>query len=131
MSDNDVQGYVIRLMDICQASPWIELWREFECILVRFEDFQLAADATDAEIWQVCQDNQVLLLTGNRNAAGPESLETTIRQRNSPDCLPVLTLADPPRIARDAEYAHAVVERLFEVLIDVDRLRGSGRLYLA
>jgi hypothetical protein len=37
----------------------------------------------------------------------------TLRQRNTPDCLPVLTLADPDRIQRDRQYAEAVVERLF------------------
>jgi hypothetical protein len=53
------------------------------------------------------------MITGNRNAAGPESLEMTIRQRHTPNCLPVLTLADPDRIQRDRLYAEAVVERLF------------------
>jgi hypothetical protein len=47
-----------------------------------------------------------------------------------PDSLPVLTLADPDRIHREREYAELVVERLFEVLIDVNALRGTGRLYL-
>jgi hypothetical protein len=70
------------------------------------------------------------MITGNRNAAGPASLETTIRQRNAPNCLPVLTLADPDRIQRDRQYAEAVVERLFDILIDPGALRGTGRLYL-
>jgi hypothetical protein len=70
------------------------------------------------------------MITGNRNAEGPESLEMTIRQRNTPDCLPVLTLADPDRIQRDRQYAEAVVERLFDILIDSGVLRGTGRLYL-
>jgi hypothetical protein len=42
----------------------------------------------------------------------------------------VLTLADPDRVGRDARYAEGVVERLFDILIDVDTLRGTGRLYL-
>jgi len=130
ISDNDVQGHVSRLMDICQASPWAELWRDLECVLCTFEDLDLAQDATDAVVWQACQDGGVLLITGNRNAEGPESLEITIRQRNRPDCLPVLTLADPDRIARDRGYAESVVERLFDILIDVEVLRGAGRLFL-
>lgn len=130
MSDNDVRGYVSRLMDICQAAPWAELWRDLECLLCAFEDFDLPDDATDAAIWQACQDNEILLITGNRNAESAESLEVTIRQRNTSNCLPVLTLADPDRIGRDRPYAEAVVERLFDILIDVDSVRGAGRLYL-
>ena len=130
LSDHDVQGHVSRLMDICQAPPWVDLWHELECMLCTFADFDLTEAATDAEIWQVCQDNDILMITGNRNAEGPESLEMTIRQRNAPNCLPVLTLADPNRIQRERRYAESIVERLFDVLIDPDALRGTSRLYL-
>jgi hypothetical protein len=104
--------------------------RDLACVLCTFEDLGLPEDASDAAAWQACQHAGVLLITGNRNAQGPESLEITIQQRNRPDCLPVLTLADPDRIARDRGYAESVVERLFEVLIDVEALRGAGRLFL-
>jgi len=130
MSDNDVQGHVSRLMDICQAAPWADLWNDLGCVLLTFADLGLPDDATDAAVWQACQENEVLLITGNRNAEGPESLETTIRQRNRSDCLPVLTLANPDRIARDRAYAESVVERLFDVLVDVEAFRGTGRLFL-
>ena len=130
MSDNDVQGHVSHLMEICQSMPWVGLWRELECVLCTFEEYGLADDATDASIWQACQDNEILLITGNRNALGPQSLEVTIQQRTTPNALPVLTLADPDRIRRDRSYAESVVERLFDVLIDINALRGTGRLYL-
>ena len=130
LSDHDVQGQVSRLIDICQLPPWVGLWHELECVLCTFEDFDLSEDATDATIWQTCQDHDILMITGNRNAEGPASLGMTIRQRNTLHCLPVLTLADPDRIQRDRQYAEAVVERLFDILIDPDALRGTGRLYL-
>jgi len=130
LADHDVQGHVSRLMDICQQPPWLDLWRELECMLCTFEEFDLAVNATDLVIWQTCQDHDILLLTGNRNAEGPESLEMTIRQRNTSECLPVLTLADPDRIQRDRQYAESIVERLFDILINPDALRGTGRLYL-
>lgn len=130
LSDHDIQGQVSRLMDICQMPPWLDLWRELECVLCTFEEFDLSMDATDATIWQVCQDHNILLLTGNRNAEGSASLEMTIRQRNTATCLPVLTLADPDRIQRDRQYAESIVERLFDILIDPNVLRGTGRLYL-
>jgi hypothetical protein len=130
MSDNDVRGHVGRLMDLCQTPPWASLWCELECAVCTFDDLGLPEDATDARVWQACQDGDVLLITGNRSAEGPESLEMTIRQRNTPDCLPVLTLADRDRTLRDRAYAEAVLERLFEVLFDVENMRGAGRLFL-
>ena len=111
-------------------APWVDLWRELDCTICTFEEFDLPGDATDAAIWQVCQDHNILLITGNRNAESPASLEMTIRQRNASNCLPVLTLADPDRMQRDRHYAESIVERLFDILIDPDALRGTGRLYL-
>ena len=130
LSDHDVQGHVSRLMDICQLPPWVDLWREMDCIICTFEDFDLPVDATDAAIWQVCQEHDILLITGNRNAESPESLEIALREKNTSTCLPVLTLADPDRIQRDRRYAESIVERLFDILIDLNALRGRGRLYL-
>ncbi|MCL4205869.1 MAG: hypothetical protein KJ000_25580 [Pirellulaceae bacterium] len=130
MSDNDVQGHVRRVIDICQSAVWEELWRDLQCKLCTFEDLGLSGDSTDATVWHTCQSNQVILITGNRNSEGSSSLEATIRRHNTVDALPVLTLADPDRIGRDAQYAALVVARLFDVLIDVDVLRGTGRLYL-
>jgi len=42
----------------------------------------------------------------------------------------VLTLANPGRIGRQRRYAELVAARLFDVLIDIDVLRGTGRLFL-
>jgi len=42
----------------------------------------------------------------------------------------VLTLSEPQRVLSSRTYANRVVERLVEYLIDVENLRGTGRLYL-
>lgn len=130
MSDNDVLGQVGRLMDICQAPPWAELWHDLECTFCTFDDFALPNDAADAVIWRTWQDNEIILITGNRNADDPESLETTIGHQNTANSLPVLTLADPERVLRDRPDAEMAVERLFDIFIDVDSWRGTGRLFL-
>lgn len=130
MADNDVVGHVRNLVQICQSPPWDEFWRETECELLTFADLGLTEDAVDSQIWRACQEDEVVLITGNRNAEGPESLEVTIRQHNDERCLPVLTLADPDRIIRDRPYTEMVVERLLGILFDLKNLRGTGRLYL-
>lgn len=130
MADNDVVGHVRSLVQICESPPWDEFWREAECELLTFADLGLAEDAIDSEVWRACQEHDTVLITGNRNAEGPESLEVTIRQYNDEQCLPVLTLADQDRIVRDRPYAEAVVEHLLGILYDLSNLRGTGRLYL-
>ena len=130
MSDNDVLGLVERLIDICQTPAWIEFWLNLDCTLCTFADFQLPANASDATVWQTCQDNELILITANRNKEDSDSLETAIGQSNQPNCLPVLTLADPKRVGRDRTYAEAVVERLLDILDAIDSYRGTGRLYL-
>ena len=130
MADNDVLGHVRTLVQVCESPPWSDFWQETQCEFISFGELGLAEDATDAQVWQACQDNDVVLITGNRNAESPESLEVTIRELNNDRCLPVLTLADQDRVLRDRSYAGAVAERLLEILFDLDNLRGSGRLYL-
>jgi hypothetical protein len=130
MSDNDVLGQVRRIADICESPPWLEFWHDLGCDRCTFQELGLAIDATDAAIWHACQDADVLLITANRNADGIDSLGVTIREHNRPDFLPVLTLADPDRVLHDHEYAESVVERLFEILMDIELLRGTARLFL-
>lgn len=71
-----------------------------------------------------------MLLTSNRNQTGPDSLEETLRQRTTPESLPVLTISDPERFRRDRTYIERVIESLLDILLDIDAYRSTGRLYL-
>jgi hypothetical protein len=66
----------------------------------------------------------------DRNEDGPESLEAVLQASHTPASLPVLTISEPQRLLSSRVYTHRVVERLVEYLIDVENLRGTGRLYL-
>jgi hypothetical protein len=90
----------------------------------------LQPDASDRELWEVCQREHVVLLTANRNDEGPDSLAATIQQYNTPHSLPVFTFANDQRVLRDRPYAEVVADRLLEFLFDIDSYRGTGRLYL-
>jgi hypothetical protein len=74
-------------------------------------DLGLQPDASDRDVWEACQREQVILLTANRNDNGPDSLEATIQQHNTPASLPVFTLANDQRVLRDRLYAAAVWQR--------------------
>jgi len=98
--------------------------------LNNFKEVGLAKGTQDDQVWELCQRDQVYLLTDNRNEDTANSLETIIRTRNSPTCLPVFTISDLNRFRSDREYAEAVIAKLLEYLIDPENLRGTGRLYL-
>jgi hypothetical protein len=72
----------------------------------------------------------MILITGNRNAEGPDSLEVTLRMCNTAESLPVFTIADVDRVLNSKDYAERVVARLIDYLLEIDRYRGTGRLYL-
>jgi len=70
------------------------------------------------------------LLTNNRNEDGPDSLGATIRTENTASSLPVFTFSDADRLFQSRDYADQVTESLFDKLLRIDSLRGTGRLYL-
>ncbi len=130
LGDVNIQGHVQILATVLESATWRELWHSLNLPLLTIRDLALPLDVTDAVLWERCQQEQVVLLTANRNKDGPDSLEATLRARNTPQSLPVFTLADADRVRRSGEYAERVVERLLEYLLNIDEVRGTGRLYL-
>jgi hypothetical protein len=98
--------------------------------VLSFPAVGLAYDSPDTVIWRTCQREQHVLITGNRNDDGPDSLEAVIRDESQPDSLPVITLANPNRVLQDRLYAEKVAARLLEYLMRIDEVRGAGRLYV-
>ncbi len=94
VADANIQGQVEYLVQRMQAETWAEFWQALGLELRRFEDVGLSASSTDLEVWSVCQSEQLILITDNRNLASEDSLEATIRRNNTPESLPVFTIAD-------------------------------------
>jgi predicted nuclease of predicted toxin-antitoxin system len=130
LADVNIEGHVDYLIDLATSDEWIEFWQFLGLTYARFADLGLREEASDVEIWRVCQEKGYVLITGNRNDDDADSLESTIRTSGTPASLPVLTLADPERVRRDRQYAGGVVLSLIETLMDIDATRGAGRLYL-
>src|SRR5208282_3761483 len=80
VADINVQGQVAYLAQRMQADAWADFWQELELVLYSFEDLGLAASSTDAEIWNVCQREELILITDNRNLDSDDSMEATIRR---------------------------------------------------
>jgi len=130
LSDINAVGDVKRLVRLLKNGRWSEMWAELEIDLLEFADMGLPENASDAAIWDACQDNGAVLITRNRNADGPDSLEMTLRDRNALDSMPIFTLADPDRLQLDRNYALRVADSLIEYLFDLETYRGAGRIYL-
>ena len=49
---------------------------------------------------------------------------------NQPSSLPVLTITDPGLVLTDRDYAERVATQVLEYLLDLDNVRGTGRLFV-
>jgi len=130
LADHDVEGHLRILIRIWSSPDWSELWAQTNCAFESFERLGLEPDTPDSDVWRLCQQRQIILITGNRNAEGEDSLEATIRREATADSLPVFTIGDPGRLVRDRRYAERVAARMYGYLQMIDHLRGAGRLYL-
>ena len=130
MADHDIEGQMQLVLRLLTSTEWHTLWTELAVRIESFASLGLPANTSDAALWQLCQMQQIILITGNRNEDGPESLEAVLQASNTPASLPVFTISEPQRLLSSRAYTHRVVERLMEYLVDVENLRGTGRLYL-
>ena len=130
MADHDIEGQVRALLRLLTSAAWYEVWHGLAMHVESFASLGLPENTSDATLWQFCQTQQIILITGNRNKAGIDALEAVIERHNTPTSLPVLTIGAPPRVLSSRAYAERVATRLLEVLLDVEQYRGTGRLSL-
>jgi hypothetical protein len=130
LADINIQGHLDLLVVLMKAEPWKLFWDHLQLEYFHFSDVDLAPDAKDSLIWETCQSKELVLITENRNSNDPDSLEATIKARNSPTRLPVLTIANVPHLRASQEYANRIIDTLIGFLLRIDALRGTGRLYL-
>jgi hypothetical protein len=130
LADINIQGHVLILLQVWQSAAWREVWDSLALDVYVFNRLGLPRDTSDARVWQECQARQLVLITANRNAEGPDSLESTLRTQNTPASLPVMTVANARRVQLEAAYASRVAVKLLEHFLDIDRFRGTGRLFV-
>ncbi len=130
LANINIQSYVDLLVARMRSEPWKIFWDYLDLQYFHFSEIGLPQEALDSFVWETCQKNQLILLTDNRNQADPDSLEATIRSRNTPDSLPVFTIANVPHLRKSRDYGEKIIEKLFVSLLDIENLRGTGRLFL-
>jgi len=112
LADHNLEGQALLLWGHLAAEGWLDL---LPLRLVTFANVSLLASSNDRVVWQFAQDHQMLLLTGNRNRKGADSLEQTIREENAPTSLPVITIARVD-LLDSSDYRQRCITRLIEIL---------------
>lgn len=119
--DYNLRGQAILLWGTIAAEGWLEL---MPIRFVGFEEIGLLENSSDRLVWQVAQANQMIVLTANRNMKGDDSLEQVIREENTLQSFPIVT------IGNEQIYRERCANRLVEILFDIDNYMGVGRVYI-
>jgi hypothetical protein len=128
--DVNLDGHAELLARRLGTDAWREVRDYLELQFLHFEEVGLDRTTRDDAVWRLCQERSYYLLTANRKAESPHSLEATLRREGTRESLPVLTLADAERIYHSSAYLDRVVERLLDYLLNREHYRGAARLFL-
>jgi len=109
-----------------RETGWDELLT-LDCMCLR--DFGLPDDYSDRDIWRFAQQHRLWLITSNRNRKDETSLQATIDRENTPDSLPIITIAQAKRL-EISDYRQQTIERLTEIILYPEKHLGTGRLYI-
>ena len=128
LADINIAGQTRALVEnFFGSEEWSEFWNALNVPFLVFANVGLAPNTSDDVVWQSCQENELVLITGNRNKDGPTSMEATIRTRLRPDSLPVITVSKPTTLGLNSAYTSQVGIKLLELLYDIEHYRGTGR----
>jgi hypothetical protein len=125
--DRNLGGHAEILLGNIASQGWLNL---LPIRFVTFKQMNLSIDSNDRVVWRLAQANQMILLTANRSMKGEDSLEQVIREENTVDSLPVITIGDADRFLVDRVYRNRCVDRILEILLDIETWMGVGRLFV-
>lgn len=125
--DHNLKGQAVVLSGKLKASGWLDL---ISIRFVTFKEVGLPIDSDDRVVWRFAQSNQMILLTANRTMKGKNSLEQVLREENTPTSLPVVTIGNVDRLLDEPDYRERCVNRLVEILVDIEDYRGARRIFI-
>lgn len=125
--DYNLQKYATILLGKIANDGWLDL---IPLSFIFFQDIELPTDSNDRVVWRLAQQNRVILLTANRNMKGEDSLEQVIREDNTPDSLPVITIGNLDRFSKEASYRSRCADRIIEIVLDIENYMGVGRIFI-
>jgi hypothetical protein len=125
--DHNLKGHSLVFFGTIASQGWLDI---VPIQFVTFTDVDLSIDSDDRTVWRLAQENQMILLTANRSMKGKDSLEQVMREENTSESLPVITISNADRLLNDSEYRGRCVESLVEIVLDIDTYRGARRIFI-
>lgn len=114
------------MWDTLTEEEWLEV---FSLRFVKFDQAGLSYKSNDREVWRFAQKHGMVMLTANRRMRGKDNLEQVIREENTEQSLPVLTIGNVKRIF-EKSYRDQCIARLLEVIEELDNFMGTGRIFI-
>jgi len=132
LADVNVQGHLPYLRRMLEFNQLWDILADLKVSLATFRTLGLSPKIDDRSLWQLCQQDEWVLFTENRNLEDEDSLEATLVDSWQPGQLPVLTLASKPRFERSPEYASQVAVDIAELLFGIvqGEYRDRPRIYV-
>jgi hypothetical protein len=130
LADVNAEGQARAILSICRSADWRFVWDALDLRPYEFSDFGLNRQMPDVELWHFCQNEKLILVTGNRNAEDATSLDAAVRQHRTASSLPIVTIGDMRRILQDRTYLQRATEQLLEFLTEMETHLGTGRIYI-
>jgi hypothetical protein len=125
--DHNLKGHALVLFGAIASQGWLDI---ISIRFVTFAEMELSIDSDDRVVWELAQENQMILLTANRSMKGKDSLEQVMREENTSTSLPVITIGNADKLLNDSEYRGRCVESLIEIVLDIDSYRGVRRIFI-
>lgn len=125
--DHNLKGHALVFFGAIASQGWLDI---VSIQFVTFAEMELSINSDDRVVWRLAQENQMILLTANRSMKGKNSLEQVMREENTAISLPVITIGNADRLLNDSEYRERCVERLIEIVLNIDDYRGSMRIFI-
>jgi hypothetical protein len=126
LADHDIEGHAYSLIGVLGAEGWLEM---VDLRLATFAEVGLPLDSPDRAVWRFAQENEMVLLTNNRNMDEADSLEQTLREENTPTSLPIVTIANAGRLS-ERHYRERCAFQLLEIVLELEKYVGRSRVYI-
>lgn len=125
--DHNFKGHARILLGSIVSQGWLDF---VQIRFVMFEEVGLSIDSNDRIVWRVAQKNRMILLTANRSMKDEDSLEQVMREENTQNSLPVVTIGNADRVLNDSSYRERCVDRIVEIAIYTVNYMGARRVFI-
>jgi hypothetical protein len=125
--DHNFKGHARILLGSIASQGWLDF---VQIRFVMFEEVGLSINSIDRVVWRVAQENQMILLTANRSMKDKDSLEQVMREENTQNSLPVVTVGNADRVLNDSSYRERCVDRIVEIAIYKVNYMGARRVFI-